>query len=124
MIEDIAFCVKTGETIGMSCFLRPQPGGVDLAIRLQPRSAKDEIVGLIGNELKIKVTAPPVDDAANHALIELLAEKLNCSRGAIRIVRGKTSRHKAVRILGVTAETILHLLLPNSARGMHSSQIS
>jgi len=80
-------------------------------VKLQPRASKNEIDGVLGDELKIKVTAPPVDAAANQALIELLAEKLDCSRGAITIVRGQTSRHKTVRIAGMNAETILHRLL-------------
>ena len=57
----------------------------------------------LGDELKIKVTAPPVDAAANQALIELLAEKLDCPRGRVELIRGQTSRHKtdhASRICG------------------------
>ena len=50
-------------------FLRAQPDGVLLAVKLQPRASKNEIVGPAGEELKIKVTAPPVDAAANEALV-------------------------------------------------------
>jgi uncharacterized protein (TIGR00251 family) len=96
----------------MSSFLRSLADGVYLAVRLQPRASKSGIEGPLGDELKIKVTAPPVDAAANEALIELLAEKLECSRGAVRIARGQTSRHKSVRITGLDCETIRRRLLP------------
>jgi uncharacterized protein (TIGR00251 family) len=62
--------------------------------------------------LKIKVTAPPVEAAANQALVKMLADKLDCSRGAVQIVRGQTSRHKTVRITGLEAATILRRLWP------------
>ena len=62
-------------------FLRAQPDGVLLSVKLQPRASKNEIGAPLGDELKIKVTAPPVDAAANQALIKLLAEKLDCARG-------------------------------------------
>lgn len=87
-------------------FLRQQSDGVLLAIKLQPRASKNEISGALGEELKIKVTAPPVDAAANQALIELLAEALKCSRGQVQLVRGQTSRHKTIRIVGISAAEI------------------
>jgi len=93
-------------------FLQPRADGVYLTVKLQPRASKNEIDGPLGGELKIKVTAPPVDAAANQALVDLLAGKLDCSRGAVILVRGRTSRHKTVRIAGLDAETILRRLLP------------
>jgi len=87
-------------------FLKSHADGAYLAVKLQPRSSKNEIGDALGDELKIKVTAPPVDAAANQALIDLLAEKLDCSRGAVKIVRGQTSRHKTIFIAGKTAEEI------------------
>ena len=88
-------------------FLREIPGGTLLAVRLQPRAAKNEIGSPLGDELKIKVTAPPVDAAANQALVELLAKKLNCSRGQVELIRGQTSRHKTILLHGFTLETVL-----------------
>lgn len=79
-------------------------------MKLQPRASASEICEPLGDELKIKVTAPPVDAAANQALIELLANELNCSRGKIQIVRGQTSRHKTVWIQGMTAAEILRAI--------------
>jgi uncharacterized protein (TIGR00251 family) len=91
-------------------FLKVCPDGLQLAVKLQPRASKNEIDGPLCNELKIKVTAPPVDAAANQALVELLAEKLDCPRGAVRIVRGHTSRHKTLAIAGLSAEVVLQKL--------------
>ena len=91
-------------------FLRVQKDGVCLAIKLQPRASKNEIGPLLGDELKIKVTAPPVDAAANEALVRLLAETLDCPRSAVQLVRGLTSRHKTVLICRVAPETILKRL--------------
>ena len=79
---------------------------VCLSVKVQPRAAKDEIGAAIGNELKIRVTAPPVDAAANEALVRLLAEALGCPRGAVQLVRGHTSRHKQVRVLGMAAAEV------------------
>lgn len=64
----------------------------------------NEIGQPLGDELKIKVTAPPVDAAANQALIELLADGLGCSRGKVELISGKTSRHKTVLLHGFSAE--------------------
>lgn len=91
-------------------FLKGRPNGVHLAVKLQPRAAKNEIGGPLGEELKIKVTAPPVEAAANQALLDLLAEKLGCARGAVQIIRGKTSRHKTIWIGGLGAEEVLRKL--------------
>ena len=82
------------------------PDGVLLSVKLQPRASKNEIGVPLGDELKIKVTAPPVDAAANQALIELLAKKLACPRGRVELIRGKTSRHKTVKLHGFTPEAV------------------
>ena len=91
-------------------FLKARPDGVHLAVKLQPRAAKTEIGPPLGEELKIKVTEPPVDAAANQALVDLLADKLGCSRGAVQIIRGKTSRHKTVWIGGLSPDEVLRKL--------------
>ena len=91
-------------------FLKPGNNGVWLSIKLQPRASSDQIAGVLGEELKIKVTAPPVDSAANQALVDLLADKIGCSRGQVSIVRGQASRHKLVWVSDVTVETVLTTL--------------
>jgi hypothetical protein len=94
-----------------SGFLKPLPGGVAISVKVQPRASKNEIGDLAGDELKIKVTAPPVDSAANEAVLRLLAEALECPRGAVQLVRGNTSRHKQLFVQGLTVETVLERLV-------------
>jgi uncharacterized protein (TIGR00251 family) len=91
-------------------FLSEQSDGVLLSVKLQPRASKNEIGEPLGNQLKIKVTAPPVDSAANETLIEFLAEKLNCGRNRVEIIRGHKSRHKILKLYGFTAEEIFKQL--------------
>ena len=91
-------------------FLRVQNDGVLLAIKLQPRASRNEIGEPLGNELRIAVTAPPVDAAANQALIELLADALDCPKRQIELIRGQTSRHKTVKLHGFTASQVLERL--------------
>jgi uncharacterized protein (TIGR00251 family) len=69
-----------------------------LQIRLQPRAARNRIVGRHGDALKVQVHAPPVDGAANAALVELLAETFDVPRRAVRILQGSASRNKVVEI--------------------------
>jgi uncharacterized protein (TIGR00251 family) len=90
--------------VSLPAFFYAQPDGVLLSVKLQPRAAKNQINGTQGNELKIQVTAPPVDSAANEALVQLQAETLDCGRNRIEIIRGQKSRHKTVKLYGFTAE--------------------
>lgn len=91
-------------------FLKAAQNGLYIFIKLQPRASKNEIGGAMGNELKVSVTAPPVDSAANQALIDFLADELDCSRSAVQIVKGQTSRHKTIFVSGKTVEEIAGLL--------------
>ena len=90
-------------------FLRAQSDGVLLAVKLQPRASANEIVPHhgAGDELRVRVTAPPVDAAANEALVRLLAERLDCARSSIELVRGHKSRHKVVKLHGFKPEEVL-----------------
>ena len=78
-------------------------GGVRFNIRVQPRSSKPGVGGLHGDALKVRVNAPPVDGAANVAVVEELADALDVPASAIRIVSGATSRSKVVEVRGVPA---------------------
>jgi uncharacterized protein (TIGR00251 family) len=88
-------------------YLRSEPDGVLLSIKLQPRASVNQIGEVMGNELRVKVTAPPVDSAANEALVRFLAETLDCGRNKVELVRGQTSRHKTIRVHGMTAEDVM-----------------
>jgi uncharacterized protein (TIGR00251 family) len=81
-------------------------GTVSFAVRVQPRANRDEIVGEHQDALKIRITAPPVDDRANQALRKLLASRLKVPLAAVRIASGERSRTKRVEIFGVTAAMI------------------
>lgn len=73
---------------------------ISLTVRVQPNARRDEIVGLYGDALKIKVAAPAVDNKANAALVEFLGETLGVPRSAIVIRHGATGRRKVLEITG------------------------
>jgi uncharacterized protein (TIGR00251 family) len=85
-------------------------GSVTFAVRVVPRSSRNHIVGVEGGALKIKLTAPPVEGAANAALIAFIAEWLGVRRNAVSIVSGDKARNKVVRVNGVTREQVLQKL--------------
>ena len=81
--------------------LAPTDGGVRLRVRVQPRASRSEIAGAHGEELRIRLQAPPVDGAANDALVRLLAEALGVPRSAVEIVSGLAGRSKTVVVRGI-----------------------
>lgn len=83
--------------------------GVQFAIRVSPRASRDAVGGTLDGALKVKTTAPPVDGAANAAIVKLLAKRLGVSRGAIRIVAGESHRSKRVEVIGVDAARVQSL---------------
>jgi len=91
-------------------YLRETREGLYLAIKVIPRASRTEIVGLSGPELRIRLTAPPVDEAANRQLMEFLAKRLACPKRNLRLEKGARSRHKLVRLLGTTREMALQRL--------------
>ena len=80
-----------------------------LDVRVIPRARKTELAGTRDGAILIRVAAPPVDGAANDAVIALLADRLSIPRRNIRIVSGATSRHKRVDVVGVTPAQIRDL---------------
>lgn len=85
----------------MPAYITPHPDGTYLAVKVHPRASRNEIGEVLGSEIKIKVTAPPVDSSANEAVVRLLAKQLRCPRNSVRIVRGQTTRHKVILIHGL-----------------------
>ncbi len=73
-----------------------------LSVRVQPRASRDEIVGRQGDEIKVRITAPPVEGAANKHLIKFLAKKLGVKKARLQIRSGQTGRSKIVEIEGIT----------------------
>jgi uncharacterized protein len=82
--------------------VRVEGGRVRFAVHVQPRASRLEIAGVHGDALKVRLTAPPVDGAANRQLKELLADTFAVSVHAIRILAGEGSRSKVVEIDGVS----------------------
>lgn len=84
--------------------------GVEIDVRVIPRAGKSAIAGERDGRMLIRVAAPPVEGAANDAIIELLAKLLDCPRRAVRIVSGEKSRSKRLAVDGVTADEVRRLL--------------
>ena len=78
------------------------PGGWRFGVQVQPRASRSEVAGLHGQSLKVRLQAPPVDGAANEALVAFLAESLGVRSRDVRLVSGASSRAKVVEVLGVT----------------------
>jgi len=79
---------------------------VRVSVHVQPRATRSEIIGLHGAALKVRLQAPPVDGAANEALVSLLAERLGVPRRAVRVVSGASSRAKTVEVDGTTEKAV------------------
>ncbi|MHB1421253.1 MAG: DUF167 domain-containing protein [Bacillota bacterium] len=85
-------------------------GCLEILVKIQPRATKDEVVGTLGEALKLRLTAPPVDGAANASCLSYLAEWLGVPKRAVSIIAGHKSRTKTVRIEGVSIETFLEMV--------------
>jgi len=94
--------------------VQEREGTVIFSVRVQPRASKDEIAGEIGGALKVRLRAPAVEDRANEALVEFLAQLLKTPRSAVRILSGERSRTKRIEIHGVTQQQILALLVQDA----------
>lgn len=77
------------------------PPHTRITVRLTPRASREEVVGFRDEVLVVRVSAPPVEGAANEALVRLLAKRLRVAKGAVRITTGDTSRTKVVEIDGL-----------------------
>ncbi|MFA7061765.1 MAG: DUF167 domain-containing protein [Pedobacter sp.] len=84
--------------------------GIILNLHIQPRASKNEVCGLQDNALKIRLTSPPVDGAANKLCREFLADLFDVPKSAVEIVSGETSRHKRVRISGADPDRLHHII--------------
>ena len=91
--------------------VRDTRDGAILTVHIQPKASTTECVGIYGDALKIRVAAPPVDGAANEALIRFLAQTLSLPLTAVFIESGAGGRHKRVRLRGVTAERVIARLM-------------
>ena len=87
-------------------WLTDTPAGAVLNLRIVPRAHKNAIQGELGDALKIRLCAPPVDGAANAALIEFLSDAFSLPRARVQLLAGATSRNKRVLLAGLPAAKI------------------
>ena len=87
-------------------FVTDTPSGAVLNLRIVPRASKNTIQGRHGDALKIRLCAPPVEGAANAALIEFLSDTFSLPRARVQLLAGATSRNKRVLLAGFPASAI------------------
>ena len=85
-------------------------GAVVFAVRVQPRASRDAVEGIRNAALRVRLTAPPVDDRANDACRRVLAESLDVPISAVRILAGQHSRTKRVEVRGIGADRVRRLV--------------
>ena len=83
-----------------------QADAVVFAVKVHPRARRERISGIVGDALKVELTAPPIDGRANEACIRFLAEFLKVPRSSITIAAGASSRNKVIRVTGISASSI------------------
>jgi uncharacterized protein (TIGR00251 family) len=92
--------------------LREKDGAVIVRVVLQPRASRDEVAEHQGDCLKVRVTAPPVDNQANINLCELLAKRAGVGKKQVAVIGGHKGRVKQVKITGITLEEVRKRLMP------------
>ena len=83
-----------------------------LKVKVVPRASRSEIVGIQDGVLKVRLTSPPVDGAANDELVKLIAKRVGIARSNIELTSGLTSRNKTLRVHGITVELLKAKLAP------------
>ena len=96
----------------MALDLRDTDAGLSLRVRVQPRASRDALSGEREGALVVRLTAPPVEGAANEALARFLGKALGVAPSAVRVVSGATGRNKVVRVAGLDAATARERLEP------------
>ncbi len=94
----------------MAFTVRDTGRGAQFALRVQPRSSRNGFAGLLGDAVKLAITAPPVDGKANQSVIQYLSDFFRVPKSSIEIVSGETGRNKVIAIRGVSAEQVLRAL--------------
>jgi uncharacterized protein (TIGR00251 family) len=94
----------------MGLSVTPISGGVRFAVHVQPRAKRPGVDGVHGDALRVRVSAPPVDGAANEMVLDVLAEALGVPVRALALVSGETSRRKTIEAQGVAVSDVLRLV--------------
>jgi hypothetical protein len=92
--------------------------GVRIKVFVKPRAKKNAVVGIQGDALKIQITSPPVEGAANRDLQKFLAKILGIAPSRVEIISGHRSRHKTLRMMGLTLEEVFAGLWPDATRSL------
>ena len=90
----------------MAFTIRETKEGAQFAVRVQPRASRNKIAGLMGDAVKLAITAPPVDGKANEAVIAFFAELLRVPKSSVTIASGETGRNKSIAVRGVSVDTV------------------
>ncbi len=91
----------------MSAWLKAVEGGSELLVLVQPRASRTKVVGEHDGRLKIALAAPPVDGAANAALIEFLSDELGVRRSDVTLLDGDTGRRKRLAVRGMAPPEVM-----------------
>jgi uncharacterized protein (TIGR00251 family) len=86
--------------------IKESGGAATFAIKVHPRAKKNAITGVLGDALKVSLTAPPIDGRANDACIEFFANLLKVPRSSVTIASGEGSRNKVIRVSGLSVEEV------------------
>jgi uncharacterized protein len=91
--------------------VRDTPAGATFTVKVHPRARKNAVTGVVGDALKLSLTAPPVEGRANQAVIEFFADLFQIPRSSVTIASGATGRSKVVRIAGMSRVAIEQRLM-------------
>jgi len=86
--------------------IQPSGDGVTFAVKVHPRARRERISGMLGDVLKLEITAPPLEGRANDACIDFFSDFLKVPRSSITIAAGLSSRNKVIRVTGVSAAAL------------------
>ncbi len=89
--------------------VQEEPGAIVFDVQVVPRASRDKLGPVVGDRLKVQLTAPPVDGAANEALRAFIGKLLGVPKSRVEIVRGETGRKKTLRVEGVAAARLLEV---------------
>jgi uncharacterized protein (TIGR00251 family) len=89
------------ESLNMQIPFKKTKNGIMIKVKVEPRSSKKGITGILDNTLKVRLTAPPVDNAANEQLIQIISEETGIKKSFIRIIKGHSSKQKIIELKGV-----------------------
>jgi uncharacterized protein len=91
--------------------VKDTPAGATFAVKVHPRARKNAVTGVVGDALKLALTAPPVEGRANQAVIDFFADLFQIPRASVTIASGATSRNKVVRITGLSRMAVEQRLM-------------